>query len=84
MNTKLTLNVDHEIVNNAKKFARHRRVSLSRMVANYLQGLADSEPAVGTGPLSVEVRSLKGSVKITGRKTDYRKELAKALTRKYA
>ncbi len=39
MNTKLTLNLDKEIINEAKIYAKSHRVSLSKLIENYLNSL---------------------------------------------
>ena len=39
MNTKLTLNLDKEIINEAKIYAKSHRVSLSKWIENYLNSL---------------------------------------------
>jgi hypothetical protein len=40
MGTKLTLRVDERLIRNAKKIARSKKVSLSRMVSNYFKSLS--------------------------------------------
>lgn len=39
MNTKLTLNLDAEIIQEAKTYAKSQQVSLSKLVENYLNSL---------------------------------------------
>ncbi len=39
MNTKLTLNLDKEIINEANIYAKSHRVSLSKLIENYLNSL---------------------------------------------
>ena len=39
MNTKLTLNLDKEIIDEAKTYAKSHRVSLSKLIENYLNSL---------------------------------------------
>ncbi len=36
MSTKLTLNIDEKVITRAKKYARRHRVSVSKIVENYL------------------------------------------------
>jgi len=43
MDTKLTLKLDQEIIEKAKRFARHRNTSLSMLIENYLQSLTNQE-----------------------------------------
>ena len=39
MNTKLTLNLDAEIIQEAKTYAKSHQVSLSKLIENYLNSL---------------------------------------------
>jgi hypothetical protein len=39
MNTKLTLNLDKEIIEEAKAYAKSHHVSLSKLIENYLNSL---------------------------------------------
>jgi hypothetical protein len=39
MNTKLTLNLDKEIIEEAKTYAKNHSVSLSKLIENYLNSL---------------------------------------------
>ena len=39
MSTKLTLNLDKEIINEAKIYAKSHSVSLSKLIENYLNSL---------------------------------------------
>ena len=39
MNTKLTLNLNAEIINEAKTYAKSHQVSLSKLIENYLNSL---------------------------------------------
>lgn len=70
---KLTLSVDSGIVLRAKRYAKRRGVSVSRLVESYLAAVA--EPAADAGRDAPILRSLRGSL----RKADteaYRKHLA--------
>ena len=40
MVTKLTLRLDEKLINNAKQAAKSRKVSLSKMVADYFKSLS--------------------------------------------
>ncbi|MDO5616720.1 MAG: DUF6364 family protein [Cruoricaptor ignavus] len=51
MNTKLTLNLDKSIIHNAKEYAKENKVSLSKLIENYLNSLTKKEsqkPAIST------------------------------------
>jgi Family of unknown function (DUF6364) len=39
MNTKLTLNLDKEIIEEAKTYAKNHHVSLSKLIENYLNSI---------------------------------------------
>jgi uncharacterized protein with von Willebrand factor type A (vWA) domain len=39
MNTKLTLNLNKQIIDEAKTYAKSHRVSLSKLIENYLNSL---------------------------------------------
>jgi hypothetical protein len=61
MSDKLTLRIDGELIIRAKKFARQRGKSLSRLVAEYFQYITSRE---NTDHLSLppHVKSLYGSL----------------------
>lgn len=60
MNTKLTLNLDKKVIENAKSYARENEVSLSKLVENYLSSLTkDSDKEIKVSPL---VESLTGVI----------------------
>jgi len=39
MDTKLTLNVDKSVIDQAKKYAKFHKISLSRLIESYLSSL---------------------------------------------
>ena len=39
MNTKLTLNLDKSIIENAKDYAKNNKISLSKLIESYLNSL---------------------------------------------
>jgi len=41
MNTKLTLNLDEVIIEEAKSYAKKNRLSLSKLIENYLNSLTN-------------------------------------------
>jgi len=81
MNTKLTLNVDQEVIQRAKELAKRRGRSLSDLVESYLKVISENQPA-GTIEMSSRVKSLLGAFMLPG-DFDYKKELGDAITRKY-
>jgi hypothetical protein len=81
MNTKLTLNVDHEVIKSAKLFAKSRGRSLSDLVESYLRMISDNQQ--GSQPeLSPRLKALKGRFSLPA-DFDYKKEVADAINRKY-
>lgn len=81
MNNKLTLTIDKETIERAKKYARERGRSLSDLVENYLKVIV-SESDQKKSEVSPLVKSLTGSFKLPDN-FDYKKELSKGLSEKY-
>ncbi|NLI23801.1 MAG: hypothetical protein GX419_03735 [Bacteroidales bacterium] len=81
MNTKLTLTVEREVVERAKKYARKEGRSLSDIVESYLKALSSETNKKGkrTGFL---VQSLRGSFKAP-KKVNYKAQLSEILYNKY-
>lgn len=82
MNTKLTLTIEREIIERAKKYAKEKNRSLSDLIENYLKILTKEERKQKEKSLNPVVKSLKGSFK-TSKKLDYKKELKNRLEEKY-
>jgi hypothetical protein len=60
MNTKLTLNIDKDIIEQAKNYAKNNSLSLSKLIENYLDSLTKrSEKKSKISPL---VESLTGVI----------------------
>lgn len=60
MDAKLTLKLNHDVIQRAKLYAEAHNISLSRLIENYLQSLAMPSPdSVAITPL---VQSLSGVV----------------------
>ena len=81
MNTKLTLTIEHSIIEKAKKYASEKGRSLSDIIENYLKVITKEEQKREV-ELTPIVKSLKGTFKAPKR-LDYKTELAKSLTKKY-
>jgi hypothetical protein len=80
MNTKLTLTINDSVVKSAKRYAKSRRKSLSRIVEHYLQSV--SAKAKNEEEISPRILRLKGSVSLPD-DFDYKTELRKSLVKKY-
>ena len=63
MDTKLTLVIDKDVIELAKKYAATNKLSLSGLVENYLKTLT-TEKEFSEFELSETVRDLHGSLKI--------------------
>ena len=79
MNTKLTLNLDKGVIDQAKSYAKDNGVSLSKLIESYLNSLTTrSEKKSKTSPL---VKSLTGV--IPSRNYDDKKDYKDYLSKKY-
>ena len=81
MDTKLTLKLNQEIIEKAKQYASEKKLSLSRLIENYLNSLT-SEKSSNELQISPFVKSLSSGVKIPV-DYDYKKDRADYLDEKY-
>lgn len=83
MDAKLTLKLDQEIIEKAKKYASGQKVSLSRLIENYL-GTLTSDKKNDTDELEISpyIKSLQTGVTIPA-DLDYKKEYRIYLSEKY-
>jgi hypothetical protein len=83
MDAKLTLKLDQEIIEKAKKYASGRKLSLSRLIESYLGSItADKKNDDNEIEISPFIKSLQTGVKIPA-DLDYKKEYQRYLTEKY-
>ena len=62
MDTKLTLTLDHDVIERAKLYAKEKKRSLSDLVENYFRALTlDTDP--GDFEVTETVESLHGSLR---------------------
>jgi len=81
MDTKLTIKLDNDVITRAKKYAQHRRTSLSKMIESFLDSVTKNEPDdIEITPL---VKSLSGVIKVPG-DFDYKNERTDYLIKKYS
>lgn len=78
MNKKLTLSLDKDVIENAKKYANKKGTSVSKLVENYLRVIVQDESVAANEPvteylaeeeLSPIIKSLTGIIeknKVTG------------------
>jgi hypothetical protein len=71
--SKLTLSVDTHVVSRAKRYAKRRGISVSKMVEDYLAAVAEP-PSRATGATPI-LRSVRGILK-NANISEYRKHLA--------
>jgi len=71
MDTKLTLKLDGDIIEQAKTYARTKNTSLSKLIESYLALLIEPKDNQGVTPL---VKSLSGVINIP-KSVDYKKHL---------
>jgi hypothetical protein len=81
MDTKLTLNVDSDLVQHAKSYAREKGRSLSDLFEMYLKALINKKET-SEEELTPKVKSLLGSFKMP-EDFDYKNELSEQLSNKY-
>ena len=81
MDSKLTLKLNQKIIEKAKEYASHKKMSLSRIVEAYLQSLA-SENDTSAFEISPFVKSIATGTEIPT-DLDYKKEYSDYLAEKY-
>lgn len=81
METKLTLSMEKEVIEEAKKYARKKNTSLSRLIKSYLVSLTRNKTEEDTG-ITPLVKSLSG-VLILDKKANYKNEYSDYLENKY-
>jgi len=82
MNTKLTLTIEKEVIETAKKYAKEKGQSLSEMVENYFKLITVNREKIRPKQLSPKVRKLRGIIN-TAENFDYKEVLTKELSKKY-
>ena len=80
MNTKLTLNIDEHVIEEAKFYAKNNSVSLSKLIENYLLSL--TKRTTEETKISPLVESLTGVISLES--AEYKKEYSDYLSKKYS
>jgi hypothetical protein len=80
METKLTLKLEDAVIKRAKRYAKKRKTSLSKLVENYLDSV--SSPGKGDIKISPIVKSLSGIINLPP-DFNYKKEYSEHLWKKY-
>ena len=79
MNSKLTLKLDNNVIEQAKNYAKANNISLSKLIENYLQAVTlRKKNKVRISPL---VESLTGVIELN--EPDYKKSYTDFLSEKY-
>ncbi|MFW0715827.1 DUF6364 family protein [Pedobacter sp. N23S346] len=81
MDSKLTLKLNQEIIERAKLYASEKKLSLSRLIENYLDSLTNDQKK-NELQISPFVKSLTSGVKIPA-DYDYKKDRADHLAEKH-
>lgn len=80
MDTKLTLKLEHAVIEKAKEYAKKQKTSLSRLIENYLNHLtSESGDDKEITPL---VKSLSGILDLSA-DFDHKKAYGEHLSKKY-
>ncbi|MCF6184202.1 MAG: DUF6364 family protein [Bacteroidales bacterium] len=80
MDSKLTLKLNGNVIKQAKQYAKEKKISLSRMIENYLTAITESKD--NKKKISPLVKSLTGVIKLEDK--DYKKNYADFLSEKYS
>lgn len=80
MNTKLTLSLNDQTIEKAKKYAKMNKTSLSRIIEAYLENLTRQEDQ--SQEITPLVKSLSGIIELP-EDYDYKKEYGNFLNGKY-
>ena len=81
MDSKLTLKLNERVIERAKKYASNKKVSLSRLIENYLNSLT-SDSKSSDLEISPFVKSLSTGVQIP-EQFDYKKDRGDYLEKKH-
>jgi hypothetical protein len=84
MDTKLTLKLNQEVIEKAKQYASDKKLSLSRLIENYLNSLTSDKSNKNELEISPFVKSLSDGTKYSiPTDYDYKKDRADYLDKKY-
>ncbi len=82
MDTKLTLKLDKQVIEEAKKYASSQKKSLSKMIEHYLKSLTNNENTSDDIEISPFVKSMSTGVKIPT-ELDHKKVYSDHLAQKH-
>lgn len=82
MNTKLTLTIEKNVIEEAKIYAKEKGQSLSDLVENYFKLITKDKRQIEPSKLSPRIKRLRGILKVD-KDFDYKKVLTEELSKKY-
>jgi len=82
MNTKLTLTIEKQVIEEAKAYAKEKGQSLSDLVENYFKLLTQDKREISENELSPRTKRLRGILKVEP-DFDYKQVLTDELSKKY-
>ncbi|MDR1955710.1 MAG: DUF6364 family protein, partial [Treponema sp.] len=77
-----TLNIDQDVVENAKIYAKDTKRSISKLVEEYLSSISEKNVKVNNRPLGPITKELVGIIRMD-KNIDYKELLLEALMEKY-
>lgn len=80
MNTKLTLTIEKNVIEKAKRYAKQTGRSLSDIIEKYLEEISDEQ--VDSAAISNQLKEIIGSVKLP-KDFDEKKAISEYLEKKY-
>ena len=81
MNTKLTLTIEKDVIEEAKKYAKDKGQSLSDLVENYFKLLTKDKRQIKPNQLSPRIKRLRGIIKVE-KDFDYKKNSYRGIKQK--
>jgi hypothetical protein len=81
MYSKLTLNIDQDVIENAKIYAKNTQRSVSKLVEEYLASISNKDTILNK-PLGPITKEIAGIIKVEDT-IDYKGLLTDALMEKY-
>jgi hypothetical protein len=82
MTTKLTLSVDSKTIQKAKKYAKKKGTSVSRLFEDHIASITDNDKNIKEDPFDA-LRKLKGIAKNLSKGTDYDDLITSAIIEKH-
>lgn len=82
METKLTLRLNHNVIDRAKSYARIHKISLSKMIENYLDSITKQKVKENNTTITPLVESLSGVIDLPS-DFDYKSDYYNYLENKY-